>query len=552
MPKISELPVASIRKENDIEVIVQDNITKQADGGLDKPGVGFGTGLKTITESCVYYNCGAGTEPYTDSAHVHGKSVGVLAKEKYDLSTGEITYSFASFPSYTTAPITLASPTSISAIGIATQRVRGTETLTLNTIDGTSGISINTYTGGGTAAGTYISGNLYLGTNNLYINTLQVTATATEINYLTGASSSLQNQINSKAPKSNAEFLSSTTMPGGATFVDGTSGTIFDMPSLHAEPDAPVNFPLGLEVIGTGVNDGTLSSTFLGTVNIRSKEISDNDATFQVRTKWDASEVPAFNIGIFDNDSLTTMSNANVLGDIKFGRDLLFNLERNPDPLTVFDYQYRYINAGVGARLKRSASEDCMTIEVVSSEVAHTLLVDNPVNGFLSPFKFYSDGTFYCEMINANGPFQGLSIFCTETITAPSLKLTGENNTDVNTLDKYEEGSFTLTLTGVDATVTGTAKYTIVGRVVTLEIPTLLGTSNNAATTITGMPSVVRPVNTQVLPAIIRDSGADATSLITINTAGVITLNKDVSTATFTTSGSKGIANSISVVYHIA
>lgn len=121
-------------------------------------------------------------------------------------------------------------------------------------------------------------------------------------------------------------------------------------------------------------------------------------------------------------------------------------------------------------------------------------------------------------------------------------------------LDAYEEGTFTGTLTGVDSAVTGTLIYVRVGKVVTLYIPTLTGTSNTTACTVTGMPSAIYPGRRQILVAEgIVDNGNNYIGSLDLSTAGVITLGfRSSLTAapsdTFTNSGTKGL-NIITVTY---
>lgn len=54
-------------------------------------------------------------------------------------------------------------------------------------------------------------------------------------------------------------------------------------------------------------------------------------------------------------------------------------------------------------------------------------------------------------------------------------------------------GSFTVTLTGVVGTVTGTARWAKDGRAVQLVLPALAGTSNSTAKTYTGIPAALVP-----------------------------------------------------------
>lgn len=102
-------------------------------------------------------------------------------------------------------------------------------------------------------------------------------------------------------------------------------------------------------------------------------------------------------------------------------------------------------------------------------------------------------------------------------------------------------GSFTGSLTACTTVPTGTIKYSVDGDIVTLEIPTITGTSNGTTATITGMPASLWPLSLQGVVGITTDNGTNSISRINIDTAGVINLYYGVSTAIFTASGTKGI-----------
>lgn len=109
-----------------------------------------------------------------------------------------------------------------------------------------------------------------------------------------------------------------------------------------------------------------------------------------------------------------------------------------------------------------------------------------------------------------------------------------------------ETGSFVVTLTGVSGTVTGTAYYVKQRNLVSIQLPTLSGTSNATTCTITGLPSTLIPAHTQGnLPTLIADNGAFAFGVIQLQTSGVFSCFKSA-TATgsdWTNSGTKTIAN---------
>lgn len=78
-------------------------------------------------------------------------------------------------------------------------------------------------------------------------------------------------------------------------------------------------------------------------------------------------------------------------------------------------------------------------------------------------------------------------------------------------------GSFTVTLTGVTVTTTGTAHWTKNGRLVTLVLPTLFGTSNSTTKSYTGLPSTLWPAfDTRLVTTGINNSGS---ALEVINTS---------------------------------
>lgn len=104
-----------------------------------------------------------------------------------------------------------------------------------------------------------------------------------------------------------------------------------------------------------------------------------------------------------------------------------------------------------------------------------------------------------------------------------------------------ETGTFTATATGLTTTQTGTVTYQRAGKIVTLSIPFIGGTSNSTAFTLTGLPSVIRPTNTQRATLVVTDNGTQALGLGDVASNGTVTLSKNVSGAAFTASGSKSV-----------
>lgn len=104
------------------------------------------------------------------------------------------------------------------------------------------------------------------------------------------------------------------------------------------------------------------------------------------------------------------------------------------------------------------------------------------------------------------------------------------------------ELSFTATGTGFSGATTGTVAYCRHGRMVTLNFPSISGTSNTTAFTFTGLPTHLIPATDRDVIARLQDNGSAAFGVARIeNSGGVITLLNGVSAGGWTGSGTKGI-----------
>jgi hypothetical protein len=108
------------------------------------------------------------------------------------------------------------------------------------------------------------------------------------------------------------------------------------------------------------------------------------------------------------------------------------------------------------------------------------------------------------------------------------------------------DGTFTITLTGVTGTVTGTARFTRQGKVVTLYLPALVGTSNATTCTVTGLPNLITPARQQLVVAFMRDNSiSDFVSELRVETTSVLTLCRNVGSAGgFAATNTKGLLGS--------
>lgn len=97
---------------------------------------------------------------------------------------------------------------------------------------------------------------------------------------------------------------------------------------------------------------------------------------------------------------------------------------------------------------------------------------------------------------------------------------------DANTLDDYEEGSFTGTSTGHTVAQNGTITYTLIGNSVIVDIPVFSGTSNATTFTITGFAAAIRPAASKVFSGIgVDNSGVAHAIRCQIDSGGTLTLS---------------------------
>jgi hypothetical protein len=131
-------------------------------------------------------------------------------------------------------------------------------------------------------------------------------------------------------------------------------------------------------------------------------------------------------------------------------------------------------------------------------------------------------------------------------ITFPA---TQSASSDANTLDDYEEGTFTFTGTGFTTTPTGTAYYTKIGDQVTLRIPDITGTSNTTAMTITGLPVGLRSNAAYTSYARVYNASTTYNGHLYGGQANTIEVYFDPAESAFTASGVKGITNKVNFSY---
>lgn len=111
-------------------------------------------------------------------------------------------------------------------------------------------------------------------------------------------------------------------------------------------------------------------------------------------------------------------------------------------------------------------------------------------------------------------------------------------------------GTFTGTITGLTAVVTGTVRYTLIGRIVAVRLPVLSGTSNSALCTITGLPTFLTTTSASQVCAVPAQCFMDnsvATNNVVASVSGAlpgtITFGLNGVAGGFTAAGTKGVIN---------
>ena len=126
---------------------------------------------------------------------------------------------------------------------------------------------------------------------------------------------------------------------------------------------------------------------------------------------------------------------------------------------------------------------------------------------------------------------------------------------NLNAALTISSGTFTGTLTGMTGSVTVSCKYRRVGNIVVLNIGSGTGTSNAASMTMTGLPAAIQPATLTQWMALPYGAVQNNSTNIGYNgdlevtaASGTMTFTVNGSTS-FAASGTKGIAQSITVTY---
>ena len=169
-----------------------------------------------------------------------------------------------------------------------------------------------------------------------------------------------------------------------------------------------------------------------------------------------------------------------------------------------------------------------------------------------SDYAVISDGAGNRLLSTANGYSLALDGGAVpQTGTGITFPATQSASTDANTLDDYEEGSFTFTGTGFTTTPTKTAYYTKIGNQVTIRIPDITGTSNTTLCTITGLPVAIRSDSSFVSFLLVYNNSTGYNGHIYGGGTNTIQVHWDAGESAFTASVIKGIINYANFTYTI-
>ena len=180
-----------------------------------------------------------------------------------------------------------------------------------------------------------------------------------------------------------------------------------------------------------------------------------------------------------------------------------------------------------------------VTLNIPDDSVVTSKLVDANV----TTIKVANDAITYAKIQNItesrlNGRGQGSGSGDMQELTVGSdLSLVGTTLSVLPIID-----TFTITATGFTTSVTGTARYVLLGTIVILFIPSLTGTSNATTLTLTGLPAAIQPTQTSFEELRVADNGIDLLGIARLNSgSGTIDIFSTVALAIWTALGTKTI-----------
>jgi hypothetical protein len=344
--------------------------------------------------------------------------------------------------------------------------------------------------------------------------------------------------------------------------IRGIAGSSYDLMFYSADAGAIFANPTGTRNVNLGHASGTVA--LLGSVTqaagTGSYSVDDNTATAW-RVQQGANEyLKVVTTNAAENVAIGNASTNPTYSFLGTGAVTVGNLTAS---LPVFTNGSKALtsNAITGSGnvvMSTTPTITSATLSGTTAAAAMTFSGNVTPNTLSTSTAVFTDGSknLVSNLITGSGNvvMSTSPVLVTPTLgaaTATSLVASGNVTADSLISSKfYEEGSFTATLTGCTTSPTATAQYVRVGKMVTVRLPTLTGTSNTGAMTITGFPSAIQPASAVSLPvAYVTDNGATVRyTAHAFFLGGSGTLNFSGS-GLFTTSGTKGLGLAQSITY---
>jgi hypothetical protein len=323
------------------------------------------------------------------------------------------------------------------------------------------------------------------------------TVTSTEIGYISGVTSAIQTQIDTKAAGAASSTDNAIARFDGATgkIIQNSAVVIDDSNNMTGMANGFWTGPVGVLAsaapTSAALNVGGGATSLSGTtqIGLRSALVGASDAT---------TRILAFSTASTFGTSAASFTCAAVI-----------------------NYYTQAITKGAGSTVTRTIGYKTVD-DSAGTNNAH--IADNET--------FSGDWAINLASTRASLLTGGLQ-----------FNTSGGTKT---TLNYYEENTFTITGTGFASNPTGTARFIRIGSQVTMFIPQLSGTSNATTFTMTGVPARLVPARDQTSSAHrITNNGTDDWGIIIFDSDGTFYLFRTAAAATWTNSGTKTLYETV-------
>lgn len=155
----------------------------------------------------------------------------------------------------------------------------------------------------------------------------------------------------------------------------------------------------------------------------------------------------------------------------------------------------------------------------------------------------------YLSGYSTNTVFNGVSILSTGGISGSgTYKCVGLSNVDGSGVYVSDfpdaigdTGAYTATASGLTSAASGTATYVRTGKIITLRMPSITGTSNTNAFSLSGAPTTIRPTYDETVLIRSINNGLTGMAIAKMSPGGVLNVYSDLYGSGFVSSGLKGV-----------